>query len=106
MPEPLTVVFYTGAGELEVTMTEEEIEKLPDIKGVIEPKEGRPRLAAALLFWAQRQILGEAEMFNAMDERGCFTTVRTSAISGAKVLEPIDPDAKKGLSAIGFGRRA
>lgn len=105
MPKPLTLNFLTAAGSIPYQMTEEAIEKLPAYRAVTEPSEGRPKLAAALYLWAQEQLDEADSWYWITDTNGHTTMLRTSAIFGVRVDEPLEPGRYPGDSPIGFGRR-
>jgi hypothetical protein len=98
--QPLEVSWFTAAGEIRQVWSEEEVERMPSMRGVIEPTEGRPRLAAALLFQLQSELARAEEFFTVIDKGGSACTFRASAVYGVRVLEPLDPAAR--LPRIGY----
>jgi hypothetical protein len=91
MGKPIRYVYYTPAGELELSKTEEQIEKDPNFYALRRPTEGRQRYVAALSFML-REKLDEAaghDWFIFVNAQGIQTTLRPSAISGFRILESI-----------------
>lgn len=100
MSNPVEFTVYTVVGSIRMQMQEEAIEKLPSYKAVIEPKDGRGRLVAALMFWSQEIMSGD-DTVTLLDVDDSVWTVRGSAIHAVQIPESGESENRE-TKAIGF----
>lgn len=102
MSKPIRYVYYTPAGEIEMSKTEEEIENDVYYHRVTKPDGGRGRYVAALYFMLREKLdeAAEKDWFDFTGANGIRTTLRPSAISGFRILESIGGGPEE--SPIGF----